>query len=158
MNESSITEKLRFKKELRDRCISILEKRIATAKLAMQEAQESANSEEKSSAGDKYETSRAMGQQNRDLNARQLEEAQRDFAFANSLPGDSISDIAQQGSVVKCGQIIFYISLGLGSIEIQNQKIVLLSSGAPVAKLLEGKKKGDSFLFNGVPTSILEVF
>ncbi|MEO8086985.1 MAG: hypothetical protein ABI763_09210 [Bacteroidota bacterium] len=163
MNESSVADKLRFKKELRDRCISILEKRIATAQLAMQDAQESANSEEKSSAGDKYETSRAMGQQNRDLNARQLEEAQRDFAFVNSLPVDSISKTAQQGSVVKCAQIIFYISIGLGTIDPdsyrdQNQKVVLLSSGAPVAKLLEGKKNGDSFLFNGVPTSILDVF
>ena len=158
MIEGSVEEKLRVKKELRDSCISILEKRIATAQQAMQQAQESANSEEKSSAGDKYETSRAMGQQNRDMNARQLEEAQRDLAFVNSLPVDSISEFVQQGSVVKCAQIIFYISLGLGMIEINNQKVVLLSSGAPVAKLLEGKKAGEAFLFNGNATRIIEVF
>jgi hypothetical protein len=38
----------------------------------MESAQQSANSEEKSSAGDKYETSRAMGHLEKDMHARQL--------------------------------------------------------------------------------------
>jgi hypothetical protein len=41
---------------------AVLTQRINTAQAAMDRAQEAANSEEKSSSGDKYETGRAMGQ------------------------------------------------------------------------------------------------
>lgn len=43
----------------------------------MEGAQEAANSESKSSAGDKYETGRAMAQLERDRHAQLLAEAQK---------------------------------------------------------------------------------
>jgi len=158
MNFISPEEKTEFKKQIQQSCISLLEKRILAASAAMREAQESANSEEKSSAGDKYETSRAMGQLSRDMNAKQMEEAQRDLSFINALPVSSVLQTVQPGSVVVCGKNIFFISLGLGAIEVGGQKVVLLSPGAPVARLLEEKKPGDSFLFNGNETKITDVF
>ena len=151
-------EKIKFKKELQHHCISILEKRIAVAGEAMKQAQESANSEEKSSAGDKYETSRAMGQLTRDMNAKQLEEAQRDLAFVSNLSPDKLFDSAQPGSVVVCDGVIFFISLGLGIIDIQNKKVVMLSPAAPIAMEMAEKKAGDSFEFRGNRTKILEVY
>jgi len=41
-------------------CLAEIEKRIHTAKSAMESAEESARNETKSSAGDKFETGRAM--------------------------------------------------------------------------------------------------
>ncbi len=158
MAASNDLAKLAFKKKLLQSCILILEKRIAVAHEAMQQAQEAANSEEKSSAGDKYETSRAMGQLGRDMNAKQLEEAQRDLAFVNSLSPDRLNDSAQPGSVVVCEEIIYFISLGLGTIEVQDKKVIMLSSNAPVAREIHGKKAGDSFEFRGSKTKILDVY
>ena len=94
------TERSALKQRLLQHCKSILEKRITAARSAMEQAQEAANSEGKSSAGDKYETSRAMGQLDRDMNARQMEEAHRDQAFLNSIPEDSVFTSVQVGSVV----------------------------------------------------------
>ena len=55
-------QKLSFKAfKLKNFALDLIGQRMTTAKEAMQQAQESANSEEKSSAGDKYETGRAMG-------------------------------------------------------------------------------------------------
>jgi transcription elongation GreA/GreB family factor len=151
-------DKKQLKRKLLDHCKSVLMKRIETAKSAMELAQEAANSEGKSSAGDKYETSRAMGQLDRDMNARQLEEAQRDLAFVNSINTDSIFTSVQTGSIVLTEKNSFFISIGLGSTTADNQNFVLLSAGSPVAKMMEGKKAGEEFNFNRTMIKILDVF
>jgi hypothetical protein len=147
-----------LKKKLLEHCKAVLTKRIESAKNAMEQSQEAANSEGKSSAGDKYETSRAMGQMDRDMNARQLEEAQRDLAFVNSIRPDVIFNTVQIGSVVVTEKNYFFISIGLGTTSINNQDIVLLSAASPVAKMMEGKKAGESFIQNGQPIKILDVY
>jgi hypothetical protein len=154
----SDAEKTAFKKSIQQSCISITTSRIETAGNAMHEAQDAANSEEKSSAGDKYETSRAMGHLSRDMNAKQLEEAKRDLAYILALPAGKLFKTAAPGSVVVAGDAVFFISLGLGTVTVNGQKVVLLSSRAPVALLIEGKKAGDTFSFNGDSTKILDVF
>ena len=63
-----------LKEQLWVQCQKIVEHRLATAQQAMDAAQQSANQEEKSSAGDKYETGRAMAQLERDKAATQVEE------------------------------------------------------------------------------------
>lgn len=60
------------KKRLQKKCIEIIEERITTIRMAMNDAQASANNEEKSSAGDKYETSRAMSHLQKDMQATRL--------------------------------------------------------------------------------------
>ena len=59
---------------------TLLEEKMRDAELAMKAAQESANSNEKSSMGDKYETGRAMGQLERDMHAKRLSELQTEYA------------------------------------------------------------------------------
>lgn len=157
MNKTD-SEKSALKQQLFDHCASMLEKRIQGAHEAMLVAQESANSEGKSSMGDKYETSRAMGQLDRDMNARQLEEAQRDLVFLQSLRTDELHTAVKPGSVVRTENQLFFISLGLGTVRIGNTDIILLSSGAPVAKLMEGKKTGERFVLNGNGIMVKDVF
>ena len=53
---------LSLKDQILNKCREYVNVRIATAKQAMDNAQQSANEEGKSSAGDKYETGRAMMQ------------------------------------------------------------------------------------------------
>ena len=131
---------------LLEHCSAVLLERIAVAKNAMEESQLAANSEGKSSAGDKYETSRAMGQLDRDMNARQLEEAQRDLAFINSIRPDSIFTSVQTGCIVVTEKNSFFISIGLGTAFADNKNFILLSAASPVAKIMEGKKAGESFI------------
>src|SRR6185436_8562980 len=124
----------------------------------MKQAQDAGNSEGKSSAGDKYETSRAMGQLDRDMNAKQLEEAKRELAYIHALAVDEIQDSVAIGSVVICKDFLFFISLGLGSAKIDGQNIVLLSPQAPVATQMNGKKPVETFIFNGKTIAIVDVF
>nr|GFD49124.1 hypothetical protein [Tanacetum cinerariifolium] len=58
-------------------CLAYVQMRLVAARAGMAAAQESSNSETKSSAGDKYETGREMANQERDRHAAQLYEAQK---------------------------------------------------------------------------------
>jgi len=151
-------QKLAWKQKLKDACLASLYQRIAHIEQAMLEARESANSEEKSSAGDKYETSRAMGHLAQEMQSRQLEDARQELDSINRLNTTSLFTTASTGAVVICPEVIFYISLGLGNAEIDGHKIMLLSPKAPIATLLHQKKEGDSFVFNKKTIQIQTIF
>jgi transcription elongation GreA/GreB family factor len=135
-----------------------LNDRIKTAEEAMLEAQEAAKGEEKSSAGDKYETSRAMAHLNSEMNARQLQEAKRELAELILLNTAAMYNQVTGGAVVVCKEQTYFIALGLGPSVINGQKITFLSPQAPIAVLLYHKKPGDSVVFNSKPVEIVEVF
>lgn len=154
----TIEQKLKLKQQLKTACSDILQQRIFNAQEAMQQAQESANSEEKSSAGDKHETSRAMSQLDRDMHAKQEAEAKQEMQLLYRLNADVLNDNVKAGTVVICKDHSFFISLGLGTIQIEQQKFISLSPKAPIAKALDMKKAGDHFLFNGKTIEIMDVF
>ena len=141
-------EKIIFKNTLKQYCVSTIEQRVANAQLSMQQAQEAANEEEKSSAGDKYETSRAMNHLEKDMHAKQLEANRQELAVVSSIDCDKIYDTVKTGCVVICEGASFFIAAGLGKVSIEGKNIYLLSPNAPVAALLFNKKCGDHIAFN----------
>ncbi len=151
-------QKLAFKQQLKDACITVLEDRIKTAEEAMQAAQEAANSDEKSSAGDKYETTRAMAHIEKEMNARQLQQARSEMDALFTLNVDVLCTQVTTGAVVVGKEQVYFIALGLGRTTINGQKITLLSPQSPLAGLLHLKKAGDTFVFNGKEEEIVEVF
>ena len=151
-------QKLVWKQTLKEACAKLILARIAHIEQAIFEAREAANSEEKSSAGDKYETSRAMSHLAQEMQSRQLEDAKQELDFINRLNITDIFTLANTGAVVICDNIIFYISLGLGNTVIDGHKIMLLSAKAPIAGLLHQKKAGDTFVFNKKTIQIQSIF
>src|SRR5882724_13247341 len=125
-----------IKKSLYNQCVAFVEQRIADAKQAMDSAQESANQEEKSSAGDKYETGRAMAQIARDQAAQQLDEA---LKLKNALdqinPNVSHSKVGF-GNLVITDQGRFYIAISAGKLEIDGEVYFAISPHSPIGKLL----------------------
>jgi transcription elongation GreA/GreB family factor len=128
-------------------CRDMLLDRIAHAEKAMNAAQESSNSEDKSSAGDKYETSRAMGQLDRNMNAKQLFQAQHELQELHKIDIQPTQNI-RSGALLICNTDIYFIAIGLGPITVHNKKIIVLSSKSPLALAMWGKRIGDNFTFN----------
>jgi hypothetical protein len=151
-------DKLRIKKELLRVCELIVEDRIITSSLAMQHAQESANSDDKSSAGDKYETGRAMGQRESDMHSVQLKQNQQDLVFLQSINTTVIHQYSGLGAILKCKDFLLFISLGLGSATHESQKVFFLSPYAPLALALKGKCAHDHFIMGGKEIEILDIF
>ncbi|TGD78948.1 3-oxoacyl-ACP synthase [Hymenobacter wooponensis] len=146
-----------IKPQLHAACLAYAQERIDACQAAIQAAQESANSETKSSAGDKYETGRAMAQNERDRNTVQLHQAQQlqgELARINpELPCDTV----RPGALVRTSLGHFYISISAGKLTVGGLDYFAVSPAAPVAAALAGKRAGEQVVFNGKPVQILAI-
>lgn len=131
-------------------CLAYVQTRLEAARAGMVAAQESSNSETKSSAGDKYETGRAMAQQERDRHATQLHEAQQLLAALQKLNPGLASDLVRPGALVSTSFGLFYISIGAGKLlTAEGQAFMAVSPVAPLVAALSGRKAGEEVIFNG---------
>ena len=135
------------KKALYDACLTYVQQRIDTATEAMRAAQESANSESKSSAGDKYETGRAMAQLERDRHAQLLADARRmrqELEQIDLVPAAAV----RPGSLAKTDQGTFFISISAGRISLEGRDYMAVSAASPIGAALRGKRVGEVAIFN----------
>jgi transcription elongation GreA/GreB family factor len=146
-----------LKEQLWMQCQKIVEHRLATAQQAMDAAQESANQEGKSSAGDKYETGRAMAQLERDKAAMQVEENKRMLTVLNQIGQSTSTDRVTLGSVVVTDHNKFYVSISAGKLEIGGESYVAISTQSPIGQLLLYKRTGEFFSFNNQTQNIISV-
>ena len=137
-----------LKIELHQMCLQQVEQRIARAKEAMDAAQAAANNEGKSSAGDKYETGRAMMQLERDQHARLLTEALKLKQALDNIDPSRQHERAQTGSLLITDQGRYYLSISLGKLELNGQEWIALSPVTPLGSSLLGLRAGESLVFN----------
>lgn len=140
-------EKIAFKIRLLGKCKELIEQRIDATVTAINNAQLAANSEEKSSAGDKYETSRAMNHLEKDMFSRQLAANNNELNLLNSINCLNLYDSVTAGCFIQCERCSFFIAGGLGKIYFEGREIYLLSPHAPVARLFYTKKMGSMINF-----------
>lgn len=153
-----IAGKIAFKNKLKGFCQQSIEDRINAVKEAMKNAQDAANSEEKSSAGDKYETGRAMGHLQKDMHAGQLAGYLKEQAGLHAVHTGIIYDHVTAGTFVQTATFNFFIAAGLGKHTIDGQTVFFISPHAPLAALLQNKKQGNSFSFNKQELIIVDLF
>ncbi len=146
-----------MKNKLLERLHELIDLQISNSKNAMDAAQESAMSDGKSSAGDKFETSRAMGHRDRDMYANQLALALNEKAILYKINTETDHQFITLGSLVETTLGIFFISISMGKIQFENGLYFAVSPQAPVCKDMIGKSVGDTFLVNGKGYGILGV-
>lgn len=139
---------LQLKEVLYGHCVSYVDQRIRTAEQAMKHAQEAANAEGKSSAGDKYETGRAMMQIERDKAAQQVEEALKLKRMLEHIRTDVKHEVVATGSLLLSDTVNFYIAISAGKIVIESKEFITIAPNVPVAHVIMNLKVGDTFLFN----------
>lgn len=136
----------------------VVQARIDAAQTAMQAAQASANEETKSSAGDKYETGRAMSQRDRDMFAQQLQQAQQEMALVARLSNTQHNpEIVTAGALVKTSDGYFWLGISAGKTEIEDKIIWAVSPQSPVGKLLMDRKVGDTMEWAGKKSRIEDI-
>lgn len=138
-----------IKNLLFEHCLEFINKRIQTADVALAQAREASNDDTKSSAGDKFETTREMMQQDISRNKSLLMDAQQNLQLLNSVKEVPAGDRVRNGSLVYTDQGAFYISISAGQLTIGKEVFFAVSAASPIGQLLMGKKTGDSFTFNG---------
>lgn len=142
---------------LYQQCEAFIKERIKTASTALQQARAASNDDTKSSAGDKFETSREMMQQEIDRNMRLLMDAEENERNLHALETIPFSESVRNGSLVVTDQGIFYLSISAGQLKIEGMVYFAISSASPIGKALLGKQKGDKVEFNGRKYLIKEV-
>ena len=148
---------LNFKKELIEHLHHLIQYRISDIKLEINDANESKKNESKSSAGDKYETTREMMQQEISRNEAQLYEARKLKHALMQIQVEKNSDTIQNGSLVFTNNGNFFISVSAGQFKINGQNFFAISAASPIGKLLSGTKKGEKFNFNSKEFEVLEI-
>ncbi|WP_312343448.1 hypothetical protein [Chryseobacterium binzhouense] len=114
------------------------------------------NNDTKSSMGDKYETGREMLQQQINNLQIQLNEVMKQQAFLKSIVAKS-SQKVEKGAVVSTERGVFFISVSLGEITLNDYKIMCISPESPLAKAMNGKSVNDIFTLNNVKHTIINI-
>ena len=147
---------IEVKEELTKYCQQLLDERITTVRSDLKKVQDSANNETKSSMGDKYETGRAMAQNEKQKLQLSLSNLIQQKKVLNQIPSSKNTSITF-GSVVKTTTQNLFLSIPLGQIEFNGDTYYALSPASPIGKLLNEKNTGDSITFNGQKIAIISV-
>ncbi|MFN2261049.1 MAG: hypothetical protein ABR595_03170 [Psychroflexus sp.] len=138
-----------IKQNLYQQCLNIVDQRFKIIQEHITDIQSNLGSESKSSAGDKYETGRAMLQLEREKAGQQLAEINKLKTVLHKIDIDQKSLSVRVGSLVFTSKANYFIAVSLGSLEIENHKCYAISSQTPIGQLLMGKHTGDEINFNG---------
>jgi hypothetical protein len=150
-------EALAIKAALLAQLLHHLEQSIVETEQAIASAKESRDNESKSSAGDKYETGRAMMQIELENNGRQLDKTRLAKQDLQQLNLQEPHTLVGQGSLVYTSQGIYFISIGFGKLELAEQLYYAISLASPIGQTLKNAKVGDSVSFQGKVLKILEL-
>ena len=136
-----------LKKIIYKQLSEIVDKKIDTATRSIKSAKEARDLETKSSVGDKYETGRAMMQFELEKNEVQLSKALNLKKELSQIDFQKEYHSVEFGSFVISNQGNYFISIGIGKIEVNNETCYSISLASPIGKLLHGKKIGDNIQF-----------
>ena len=135
----------------------MLEIKINGLQQQLNDLKESTANETKSTAGDKYETARAMLQIEQDNTRRQLQEALKQQSIFAAIDISISSNEIIRGSLVKTNKGYLFISVALGKIIIDGKNIIALSPQSPLGKQLMGLGVKDTTTINNINYSIEEI-
>lgn len=146
-----------IKKALHQRCLTLAEERIVSLQHILKEAQQTANNETKSSAGDKHETGRAMAQLETEKLTAQLSEALNIKQNLTQINPTITNNTVVLGSMVYTNKGNFYMAASIGKVTIANEIFFAISPASPIGKLLLTKKEKESFSLNGNEYTVLTI-
>ncbi len=146
-----------IKELLHQQCASYVQAKIDNAQEGIDEAQKASQQETKSSAGDKYETGRAMIQQEINRNTGLITEAKLLMGTLNQISTAGTAPVADIGSLVVTNKGKFYIAISAGTLKADGDNYFAVSPASPIGVKLRGKKTGDKIEVNGVTYQVKEV-
>jgi len=148
---------LTIKENLFQKALQFVENQLFASKQGIEQSQQAANEESKSSAGDKYETTRAMMQIEIENYTKRLVEAQKSVQILQKIQFQENYSLVTMGSLVVSNQGKFFMAIGVGKVQIDQEDFFIISQHSPVGQQFYHKKVGDEFVLNGRKFVILEI-
>jgi transcription elongation GreA/GreB family factor len=138
-----------LKEALYQQCMDYVQQRMAAAQQGIDEAQQAAKDDTKSSAGDKYETGREMAQQETNRNMAQLTAANKLKIALNLIPTSGVTNRVENGSVVTTSNGNFYMAISAGVLTVNGDSYFAISPASPIGLKMKGLQVNDEFNLNG---------
>lgn len=136
------------KQALYEACKANIDGRIAAIEQRLAGITDSRNNETKSSAGDKYETGRAMMQIEEQNSKVQLAEAYEVRKKLLSIDIKKNENAVTSGSLVITNRGNYFIAIGIGKVNIEDDIYFCISLNSPIGRQMSGKKTGEEITFN----------
>ncbi|MEO9870530.1 3-oxoacyl-ACP synthase [Ekhidna sp.] len=146
-----------FKRAVHQACEKRLEEKIVALLNEIDALKESASNETKSSMGDKYETGREMIMQERNKLGEQLDQFKKQQVILSSVNMDMNYNSVKAGSLVQAQNGTFYISVPIGELNVEGDKVFAISPLAPLSNAMMGLKRGEVFNLKGGSFEIEEL-
>jgi len=147
-----------MKKRVVDFITLLIKDKTKLLKFELDSINKEKNNLKKSSAGDKFETSRALMQTEYDKIDNQLLILKNQLRAIKSISLSDKKNKVGVGSFIKTNKSFYFISIGLGKQIIDNNDIYIISLSSPIGKLLNNKKKGDKIVFNNKEELIENIY
>ncbi len=146
-----------MREKLLAKCADYVEERMSRLQSSIKDLEHDLGNETKSSAGDKYETSREM--MNTEINKlqNQLQSFKKLKEVLAVIENRKASTTVQLGSIVKTSAANYFISIPVGEIMVEEEKFYAIGLNSPIGKLLLGKQEGEKFIFQQKEFSIKKI-
>lgn len=138
-----------MKAQLLTYCLNLAKRKLAALEEELGSTREATTSEDKSTAGDKHETGRAMMHLEQEKLHKQLAEAANMVAELLRIDASNQQNSVKLGSLVFTDRTTFYLAAGLGKVTFENKDYFVVSVQAPISNLMMGKQLGERFSLNG---------
>ncbi len=145
-----------FKTQVHHSFIALLDTKINALQQNLKALQESGANETKSTAGDKHETALAMLQIEQANNRTQLQKLLTQKTILDSIDIVAPRPHITFGSIVLTNKGVFYISVALGKISIDEHTVFAISVDAPMGIQLLGKVLNDVITINEIKYTVIE--
>ncbi|WP_292246250.1 transcription elongation factor [Mesonia sp.] len=146
-----------MREKLLAKCADYVEERVSRLQSSIKDLEHDLGNETKSSAGDKYETSREMINTEINKLQNQLQSFKKLKEVLAVIENRKASTTVQLGSIVKTDAANYFISIPVGEIKVEDEKFYAIGLNSPIGKLLLGKEEGVQFIFQQKEFSIKKI-
>ena len=139
-----------FKHQVYERYLQLINEKFNALQLILNELNDSAKNETKSTAGDKHETALAMLQIEQENTRNKLKEITEQKLQLDRIDINLKSEKIIKGSLIKTNHGYLFLSIALGKITVEHQQIIALSPQSPLGLKLVGAKINDEIELNNL--------
>ena len=139
-----------FKHQVYERYLQLINEKFNALQVILNELNDSAKNETKSTAGDKHETALAMLQIEQENTRNKLKEITEQKLQLDRIDINLKSEKIIKGSLIKTNHGYLFLSIALGKITVEHQQIIALSPQSPLGLKLVGAKINDEIKLNNL--------
>lgn len=146
-----------IKLQLHKHCTEYIKHHIEINSHAVAEAQQAVTGETKNTAGDRYETERAMKQRETELFGKRIDEALKKYRMLESIDASKPVDSVMPGALVSTSIGFFFIAISTDEVSIDGEEYCIISIESPIGQSMANKRTRESFSFRGKQISIHDI-